>query len=144
MSMWPATALPPGVHPSALTAAALLMPSPRNWIQTGYSLGVPFSVAVGLTMATHWRWIVGEMFMWGGTAQRLGVHPPAASPGASTFLPPNWIQAERSLGIRFLAAGRVTFASRWRWMPMEMSVWRAGAMPRGVRPSVLLAAAHMM
>src|SRR6266446_318868 len=84
------------------------------------------------------------MFMWGGTAQRLGVHPPAASRGALTFLPRNWIQAERSLGIRFLAAGRVTFASRWRWMPMGMSVWRVGAMPPGVHPSALAAAAHMM
>src|SRR5713226_6200328 len=84
------------------------------------------------------------MFMWGATAQRPGVHPPAASPGASTFLPRNWIQAERSLGIRFLAASRVTFASGWRWMPMGMSVWRVGAMPYGVHPSALSAAAHMM
>src|SRR5438876_1129389 len=106
MSMWPATALPPGVHPSALTAAAYMLSLSRNWIQAEHSLGIRFLAPGGLTLAPGWQWMSAGMFMWGGTAQRLGVHPPAASPGASTFLPPNWIQAECSLAIRFLAAGR--------------------------------------
>src|SRR5438876_2584378 len=106
MSMWRATAGRPGVHLSALSAAANMMSLPRNWIQAEHSLGIRFLAPGGLTLAPGWQWMSAGMFMWEGTAQRLGVHPPAASPGASTFLPPNWIQAERSLGIRFLAAGR--------------------------------------
>src|SRR5207237_2392734 len=135
MSMWRATLRRPGVHPSALSAAANLMSLPRNWIQAERSLGIRFLAAGRVTLAPAWQWMPAGMFMWGATAQRLGVRPPAASPGALTFLPRNWIQVERSLGIRFLAARRVTFASGWRWMPVGMSVWRAGAMAAGGHPS---------
>src|SRR6267143_4979252 len=143
MSMWRATAMPLGVHPSALTAGILTL-LPRNWIQVEHSLGIRFLAPGRLTLAPAWHWMSAGMFMWGATAQRLGVHPPAASPGALTLLPRSWIQAERSLGIRFLAARRVTFASEWQWMPVGMSVWRASAMPLGVHPSALSAGANMM